>query len=105
MPPDVAAAEMGRVREAGVDAIHFAFCREDDKPGKPHSYRVQGPTFVIEFLDVQEDSAKNPANHIHSCWRTCRVISGWKRSNRTGRRLAATRQRSASLSAPLPRRG
>ncbi len=69
MPPDVAATQMARVRDAGVDAIHFAFCREDDKPGKPHTYRVQGPTFVIEFLDVQEDSAKNPANHIHSCWR------------------------------------
>ena len=69
MPPDVAAEQMGRVRKAGVDAIHFAFCRQDDKPGKPYSYRVQGPTFVIEFLDVQADSAKNPANHIHSCWR------------------------------------
>ena len=69
MPSDVAEAEMARVRDAGVDKIIFAFCREDDKPGKPHSYRVQGPTFVIEFLNVQEDSAKNPANHIHSCWR------------------------------------
>jgi len=25
---------------------------------------------VIEFLNVQADSAKNPANHIHSAWRT-----------------------------------
>ena len=69
LPPDIAATQMARVRDAGVDAIHFAFCREDDKPGKPYTYRVQGPTFVIEFLNVQEDSAKNPANHIHSCWR------------------------------------
>ena len=30
---------------------------------------VQGPTFVIEFLNMQADSAKNPANHIHSAWR------------------------------------
>ena len=69
MPPDVGATQMARVRDAGVDKIFFAFCREDDKPGKPYTYRVQGPTFVIEFLNVQEDSAKNPANHIHSCWR------------------------------------
>jgi hypothetical protein len=30
---------------------------------------VQGPTFVIEFLNEQRDSAGNPANHIHSAWR------------------------------------
>jgi hypothetical protein len=30
---------------------------------------VQGPTFVVEFLNIQADSANNPANHIHSGWR------------------------------------
>ena len=34
-----------------------------------HSYRVQGPTFVIELINEQKDSAGNPANHIHSSWR------------------------------------
>ena len=34
-----------------------------------HTYRIQGPTFVIEFLNVQADSAGNQNNHIHSCWR------------------------------------
>jgi hypothetical protein len=68
MPPEVAAVEMNRVREAGLDKVHFAFAQED-KPGKPYTYRVQGPTFVIEFLNVQPDSAGNPANHIHSAWR------------------------------------
>ena len=29
----------------------------------------QGPTFVVEFLNMQADSANNPANHIHSVWR------------------------------------
>jgi hypothetical protein len=37
--------------------------------GEAHTYRIQGPTFVIEFLNVQADSAGNPANHIHSSWR------------------------------------
>ncbi len=69
MPPEVAKAELGAVKEAGIEKVHFAFHRDDDKPGKPYTYRVQGPTFVIEFLNVQEDSAKNPANHIHSSWR------------------------------------
>jgi hypothetical protein len=30
---------------------------------------VQGPTPVVEFLNVQADSAGNPANHIYSGWR------------------------------------
>jgi hypothetical protein len=70
MPPEVAAAELVQVKEAGVEKIHFAFAREDDKPGKPYTYRVQGPTFVIMFLNVQADSANNPVNHIHSVWRS-----------------------------------
>ena len=69
LPPDLAAAESKRASDAGAENIFFAFCREDDKPGKPYSYRVQGPTFVIEFLNVQPDASDNPANHIHSAWR------------------------------------
>jgi hypothetical protein len=69
LPPDVAQTEMSQVKDAGIDKVHFAFARDDDKPGKPYTYRVQGPTFVIEFLNVQSDSAGNPANHIHSVWR------------------------------------
>ena len=69
MPPDVRAAEMEEVRQGGFDKIYFAFSG-GTKEGEQHTYRVQGPTFVIEFLNVQPDSAKNPANHIHSAWRT-----------------------------------
>ena len=69
MPDDVGAHELDLVKKAGVEKVHFAFAREEDKKGQPYTYRVQGPTFVIEFLNVQADSAGNPANHIHSCWR------------------------------------
>jgi Protein of unknown function (DUF3500) len=68
MPAEVARAEMDEVKSAGIARVHFAFAQED-KPGKPYTYRVQGPTFLVEFLNVQSDSAGNPANHIHSCWR------------------------------------
>lgn len=68
-PPEVAEKEMADVKSAGTDKIHFAFAQDDTKPGKPYTYRIQGPTFIIEFLNVQADSAGNPANHIHSCWR------------------------------------
>jgi hypothetical protein len=68
--PEVAAHEVARVKKAGLGKVHFAFGGGDGTPGKPYTYRVQGPTFVIEFLNVQGDSAGNPANHIHSAWRT-----------------------------------
>ncbi len=69
MPPEVAEPELAAVKEGGVEKIHFAFAQADKKSGKPYTYSVQGPTFLIEFLNVQSDSAGNPANHIHSCWR------------------------------------
>jgi hypothetical protein len=68
LPADIAEVELKQVKEAGLDQVHFAWAGET-APGKPHSYRVQGPTFVIEFLNIQGDSAGNPANHIHSAWR------------------------------------
>jgi hypothetical protein len=68
MLPEVGAAEMKKVEQAGFDKVHFAY-NGGLEPGQPHTYRVQGPTFVIEFLNEQADSARNPANHIHSAWR------------------------------------
>jgi hypothetical protein len=68
MPDEVAEAELKQVRDAGVDKIHFAYTGGTE-PGQGHTYRIQGPTFVIEFLNMQADSANNPANHIHSVWR------------------------------------
>ena len=68
MPPALAREEMKRVRDAGLGKVHFAFTGEAEQ-GKAHTYRVQGPTFVVEFLNVQSDAQGNPANHIHSAWR------------------------------------
>jgi hypothetical protein len=68
MPPDVGTLELKSATDAGIDNIHFAYTGNTEK-GKGHTYRVQGPTFVIEFLNIQADSARNPANHIHSAWR------------------------------------
>ena len=68
MPADVAAQEMKQIHDGGFDNVYFALSGTTE-PGKGYTYRVQGPTFVVEFLNVQADGAKNPANHIHSCWR------------------------------------
>ena len=68
LPEQVSAVELKEVERAGFDKVHFAFTGSTES-GVGHTYRVQGPTFVIEFLNMQAYSAGNPANHIHSCWR------------------------------------
>ncbi len=55
--------ELGRIRQAGVEKIRFAWAGGSE-PGQPHYYRIQGPTFVIEY-----DNTQNNANHIHTAWR------------------------------------
>ena len=63
MAPDVAAERMDRLKKAGLDNITFAWAGETEK-GKKHYYRVQGPTFLVEY-----DNTQNDGNHIHSVWR------------------------------------
>ena len=63
MAEDVAARRMTLLREAGVERIGFAWAGSGE-PGAPHYYRVQGPTFLIEY-----DNTQNDANHIHAIWR------------------------------------
>ena len=63
MAEDIAAERTAKLQKAGVDKIVFAWAGETAR-GKKHYYRVQGPTFLIEYDNVQND-----ANHIHSVWR------------------------------------
>ncbi len=63
MTDDVAMQRMARLRAAGLDAITFGWVGSLER-GEPHYYRVQGPTFLIEY-----DNTQNDANHIHSVWR------------------------------------
>lgn len=69
LPPDIAKAELEEINKVGLGKIYFAWAGSTEE-GKPHSYRVQGPAFVVKFLNIQADSANNPANHIHSTWRS-----------------------------------
>ncbi|MFM8415447.1 MAG: DUF3500 domain-containing protein [Planctomycetota bacterium] len=52
----------------GWDEIHFAWAGAL-APGKGHAYRLEGPSFLVEFVNVQPDAEGNPANHIHCVWR------------------------------------
>jgi len=63
MAGDLAADRMAKMRHAGVEKVAFAWAGEAEH-GKPHYYRIQGPTFLVEY-----DNTQNDANHIHSVWR------------------------------------
>jgi Protein of unknown function (DUF3500) len=63
MPDDVAAERLANIKAAGLEKVTFAWAGETEK-GKKHYYRVQGPTFLIEY-----DNSQNDGNHIHSVWR------------------------------------
>ena len=69
LPKDIAAMEFKQVANGGFENVHFAFTGTADGGKDGFTYRVQGPSFVIEFLNIQADSGGNPSNHIHSCWR------------------------------------
>ena len=71
MPPAVASARREDLKQGGSDAIHFAWAGATE-PGVGHYYRVQGPSFLIEFVNTQPDAMGNPANHIHCAWRDMR---------------------------------
>jgi hypothetical protein len=63
MEADIAAQRLAKIKSAGMDRIRFAWAGETEK-GKKHYYMVQGPTFLIEY-----DNTQNNGNHIHSVWR------------------------------------
>ena len=62
-PKAVAEQRLARLRAAGLDGIRFAWMGGLAR-GEPHYYRLQGPTFLIEY-----DNTQNDANHIHAVWR------------------------------------
>jgi hypothetical protein len=44
-------------------AVHFAWAGSD-RPREGHYYRLQTPTFIVEY-----DNTQDGANHIHAVWR------------------------------------
>lgn len=66
MPRRVADDRMNRIEKEGKNHVHFAWAGSTE-PAKPHYYRIHGPSFLIEYDNVQ-----NGANHIHTVWREFR---------------------------------
>ncbi|MCR9293445.1 MAG: DUF3500 domain-containing protein [bacterium] len=68
MKPLVAKGRWTLIEENGFEKLTFSWSGAT-RPGVGHYYVVQGPTFLVEFINVQPDAAGNPANHIHCVWR------------------------------------
>ncbi|MGH9674983.1 MAG: DUF3500 domain-containing protein [Bryobacteraceae bacterium] len=62
VPEPLAQARLTQIKKAGAN-LFFAWAGVAGKGG-PHYYRVQAPSFLIEY-----DNTQNDANHIHSVWR------------------------------------
>ena len=61
--PELANADLAKIAEAGHKNIRFAWAGGMES-GQGHYYRVQGPTFLLEYANTQ-----GKANHIHAVWR------------------------------------
>jgi hypothetical protein len=62
-PTAIAEQRMAAIREEGMNNIKFAWIGSTAR-GDAHYYRVQGPGFLIEY-----DNTQNNANHVHLVWR------------------------------------
>lgn len=60
---ELADIDWAKIEKAGLDKIYFAWAGGLER-GEAHYYRVQGPTFLLEY-----DNTQNNANHIHAVWR------------------------------------
>ena len=60
---EVVDRDFAQIEKAGLDKIVFAWAGGLEV-GEPHYYRIQGPTFLLEY-----DNTQNNANHAHAVWR------------------------------------
>lgn len=63
VPRKAADARLNAIQKEGTRYIHFGWAGSEET-GKPHYYRLHGPSFVVEY-----DNTQNNANHIHTVWR------------------------------------
>ncbi len=60
---EIVQSDFERIEKAGRDKITFAWAGGMER-GQAHYYRIQGPTFLLEYDNIQ-----NNANHVHAVWR------------------------------------
>jgi hypothetical protein len=67
---EIAETRWKRILLAGTEKVRFAWAGSA-VAGRGHYYRIQGPTFLIEY-----DNTQDRANHVHSVWRDLPIDSG-----------------------------
>ena len=70
LPAVTARRSLERIERAGVERLRLGWAGPL-QPNEPHYYRLQGPTFLLEF-----DNSRNDGTHIHSVWRDFREDFG-----------------------------
>jgi hypothetical protein len=63
MAPDLAARRRAALEATDFARVTFAWAGSMAS-GEPHYYRIQGPSFLVEY-----DNTQSNANHIHTVWR------------------------------------
>jgi len=63
MADPIAARRRAALERTDLHAVAFAWSGST-RPREPHYYRIQGPSFLVEY-----DNTQNGANHIHTVWR------------------------------------
>jgi hypothetical protein len=63
MAEPLAERRRAALERTDFDEVAFAWAGST-RPGEAHYYRIQGPSFLVEY-----DNTQNNANHIHTVWR------------------------------------
>jgi hypothetical protein len=63
MAEPLAERRRAALEQTDFGEVAFAWAGSLER-GRPHYYRIQGPSFLIEY-----DNTQNNANHIHTVWR------------------------------------
>jgi len=63
MPENISRMRLHKLRSNQPESLFFGWAGNPAK-GEAHYYRIQGPEFIIEYANTQND-----ANHVHTVWR------------------------------------
>ena len=62
MHPEIASGVLAKAQDGGIGRLHFAWAGSPEK-GRPHYFRIHGPTVLLEY-----DNTQGGGNHVHSVW-------------------------------------
>ena len=91
---ETARAHRENIDAGGVEMLKFVWMGGLER-GQGHYYRIQGPSFLIEY-----DNTQNGANHVHTVWRDFKGDWGRGRPGRALPHRPPSRRATAGEEAP-----